>query len=153
MGKIFRTHMSYENELATAVGPLASPLFTVLVFYLFFVPVGLCQVQPPFGDTLPVSYYVDSLQGSDTRDGLTPETAWKTWRNFGAKATPGCSLLLKRGCLFQLPLPLVGGAPNHPITYGAYGSGAAPILEGSLVNLSTPGVWMEVSRGVWRTQV
>lgn len=144
--------MSYENELATAVGPLASPLFTVLVFYLFFVPVGLCQVQPPFGDTLPVSYYVDSLYGSDTRDGLTPETAWKTWRNFGAKATPGCSLLLKRDCFFQLPLPLVGGAPNHPITYAAYGSGAAPILEGSLVNLSTPGVWIEVSRGVWRTQ-
>ena len=101
---------------------------------------------------MPISYYVDSLQGNDTRDGQTPETAWKTWKNFNGKATPGSSLLLKRGCLFQLPLPLAGGTPNHPITYGAYGKGAVPILEGSLVNLSTAEDWIAVSQGVWRTK-
>jgi hypothetical protein len=95
-------------------------------------------------------YHVNPVSGDDARDGLTPNTAWKTWSPFPGKAQPGSSLLLKRGCVFSLPLPLVGGSPTAPVVYGAYGNGPKPILEGSLRNLSRPEAWSEERTGLWR---
>jgi hypothetical protein len=59
--------------------------------------------------------------------------------------------LLKRGCIFTLPLPLVGGSPTAPVVYGAYGDGPKPVLEGRVRNLSRPEAWSEEGAGLWRT--
>jgi len=102
-------------------------------------------------DNAAVAYHVDPIAGADANDGLSPATAWKSWGRFQEAAQPGSSLLLKRGCVFTLPLPLRGGSPDAPVTYGAYGEGPKPILEGRIINLSRPGAWTEAAAGVWRT--
>ena len=99
-----------------------------------------------------IAYFVDPATGSDTADGLSAKTAWKTWRQFQAKARPGCSLLLKRGCTYSLPLPLLGGAVGAPVVYGAYGEGPKPVLQSTLVDLSLPDAWMDDGVGIWRTR-
>ncbi len=96
------------------------------------------------------AYHTDPDIGNDARDGLSPSTAWKTWLPFPGKAQPGSALLLKRGAVFTLPLPLVSGSPTAPVVYGAYGDGPKPVLEGS-VNLSQPEAWSEEGAGLWRT--
>ena len=97
-------------------------------------------------------FFVDPTTGNDTADGLSPKTAWKTWGSFQAKARPGSSLLLKRGCTFTLPLPLLGGAAGAPVVYGAYGDGPKPVLRSKLVDLSHPDAWTEEGSGIWRTR-
>ena len=106
---------------------------------------------PRSAETAILAYHIDPISGADANDGLSPATAWKTWGRFREKAQPGSGLLLKRGCVFTLPLPLRGGSPTAPVFYGAYGQGAKPILEGKLANLSQPEMWTEDAASVWRT--
>jgi hypothetical protein len=121
-------------------------LLMTLAFPLLFTRVLRADENPP-----PAFYYVDPVAGDDNHDGLSPKTAWKTWTPFHGKASPGSSLLLKRGQVFALPLPLVGGSFAAPVVYGAYGDGPKPIFEGHVVNLSRPEAWTEDSTGIWRT--
>lgn len=74
------------------------------------------------------TYYVDCTNGSDTNNGTTPSSAWKTlipvnrWSN-PLNLSPGDSLLLKRGCTFKGPLNARWtGSSSAPIAFGAYGS-------------------------------
>lgn len=96
-------------------------------------------------------FHVDPVTGNDAADGLTPETAWKTWNVFPTKGGLGSSLLLKRGCKFTLPLPIVGGTAGAPVVYGAYGNGPKPVLENKTIDLSEPASWTEESKGIWRS--
>ena len=98
-----------------------------------------------------IAYFVDPTAGDDNHDGLSPQKAWRTWGQFEKHATPGAALLLKRGCAYALPLPLVGGTAELPIVYGAYGEGAKPILNGNLRNLSQLQAWKQERTGLWRT--
>lgn len=107
--------------------------------------------EPPAAPKPIATYHVDSINGDDAADGLSPKTAWRTWQAFPAMARPGSALLLKRGCTFVLPLPLVGGSPGAPVTYGAYGDGPKPVLEGPVVNLSRPEAWKDEGAGLWCT--
>jgi hypothetical protein len=97
-------------------------------------------------------FFVDPTTGNDAADGLSPKTAWRTWGQFQAKAQPGSSLLLKRGCMFSLPLPLLGGTVDAPVIYGAYGEGAKPVLESRLVDVSHPDAWIKDVSSIWRTK-
>jgi len=80
-----------------------------------------------------MTYYVDATTGDDDDDGLTEETAWQTIGKVnGAIFWPGDSILFKRGETWtgtRLVVP-ASGSNGSPITFGTYGSGALPILQG-----------------------
>ena len=82
--------------------------------------------NPPIRPTR--TFHVDADSGDDARDGLTPQTAWRTFRNVrGRVLGPGERLLLKRGCVFRDELVVgAAGAPGNWAEIGAYGTGGRP---------------------------
>jgi hypothetical protein len=77
------------------------------------------------------SYYVDCAAGDDGASGREPSAAWRTLERINrAEFAPGDSILLKRGaaCGGELA-PKGSGAAGNPITLGAYGSGAMPVVN------------------------
>lgn len=96
-------------------------------------------------------FYIDSSQGSDSADGQSPQTAWRTLEKVNtAPLQPGDSVLFRRGTLYRGCLSTVSGTEGRPVTYGAYGEGPKPIIQPSL-DFNSPQPWTEVSPGIWRT--
>jgi hypothetical protein len=85
---------------------------------------------PMFAGTV---YYVDAGNGSDVNDGLSPQKPWKTITKvnnsfFG----PGDSILFKRGGTWGATLtPTSYGTSGNNITFGAYGTGNLPTIDGT----------------------
>jgi len=79
------------------------------------------------------TYYV-AAAGSDTNNGTSSSTPWQTIAKVNASTfSPGDSILFNRGDAWYgtaLTVPSAGSSGN-PITFGAYGTGANPILKGS----------------------
>ena len=84
-------------------------------------------------------YYVDASAGSDSALGSSPDSAWSSLIRAGrTPLRPGDYVLLKRGETWYERLQISSsGAPDTPITFGAYGAGPRPILDGSRMTLST----------------
>ena len=96
-------------------------------------------------------FYIDSSQGSDSADGQSPQTAWRTLEKVNtAPLQPGDSVLFRRGTLYRGCLSTVSGTEGRPVTYGVYGEGPKPIIQPSL-DFNSPQPWTEVSPGIWRT--
>jgi hypothetical protein len=78
------------------------------------------------------SYYVDSVNGSDSNPG-TLANPWKTIAKMTlAKLTPGQSVGFKCGGVWRETLNVgASGTAASPVTYGTYGTGAPPILTGA----------------------
>lgn len=76
------------------------------------------------------TYHVDSVGGDDGRDGLSPQTAWRTLDRANRTVfAPGDRLLFKAGARFEGRLVLHGsGCRGRPITVGRYGSGPQPLI-------------------------
>lgn len=76
-------------------------------------------------------YYVSFSSGSDTNDGLTSTTPWKTFTNVNARVLgAGDRVLLKRGDTWNQELNIKGrGASGNNIHVTAYGSGNRPIIS------------------------
>ena len=99
-------------------------------------------------------YYVDCNAPDDRAPGTSPANAWKTIDKVnGSSFLPGDSILFNRGCTWRETLaPPSSGYPREPITFGAYGSGADPVITGS--DLITPGTsWVQSSTNVWQTNL
>ena len=79
------------------------------------------------------TYYVDCAASGDSGAGTSTAAAWKTiGRVNGARFNPGDSILFKRGCTWREKLePPSAGASGNPITFGAYGTGANPVISGA----------------------
>lgn len=77
------------------------------------------------------TFYVDGAEGDDARDGLSPETAWRTLARATAQPPPpGSRLLLKAGCEYPGPLELRGsGTARQPNILGRYGAGPRPHIR------------------------
>jgi parallel beta-helix repeat protein len=78
------------------------------------------------------TYYVNSSTGDDDNTGLSPTQAWKTIDKVNKSAfLPGDSIMFKRGRTWreQLTVPS-SGTSGYPITFGAYGTGAKPSING-----------------------
>jgi hypothetical protein len=111
--------------------PLRSALIALVV-------VQLTTLAEARGDDLeaarvamsPVSYYVDAANGDDSFSGRSPSSAWRTLRRASAASLhPGDKLLLKRGGSWAGTLTITSsGTSQHPITIGAFGRGARPLL-------------------------
>jgi hypothetical protein len=93
----------------------------------------LCMLLLPLTTSAAV-YHVSSSGGDDANPG-TPEAPWKTiTRVNGASFAPGDQILFKRGDTFkdaQLEVPSSGTSDEARITFGAYGTGNLPVLDGS----------------------
>lgn len=100
------------------------------------------------------TYYVSNCGtiGNDSNNGTMTSTPWLTINKINTSVfNPGDSILFNRGCTWreQLVIPSSGSAGN-PITFGAYGNGAAPILTGSdTINLHG----LAGQRNVWNTKL
>ncbi len=95
------------------------------------------------------TYYVSSSTGNDTNNGsaLAP---WQTIAHVnGQTFQPGDSILFKRGDIWNESLaPASSGRSGNPITFDAYGAGAAPNLTGYYSVPTT--AWVQVTGNAWK---
>ncbi|MDO5735921.1 MAG: right-handed parallel beta-helix repeat-containing protein [Propionibacteriaceae bacterium] len=126
--------MSFKGE-EILDGQLTVPAGTVtdIVLVANFVPTAIAAK----------TFHVDSAAGDDDNDGLTPNTAWASFKNLDRTFHPGDQILLKRGSVFtgeDSELTFQGsGSADAPIVVSAYGEGARPQLnaEGKLTTVVT----------------
>lgn len=114
-------HVDYTNSYAS--GSCARELFLDSVVAVS--PTG----TPPTSPT----YYVDGVSGSDSNNGTSTSTAWKTISKVNATAlSAGDTVLFKRGQTFNNAALVADnpGSASSRVTYGSYGTGALPILDG-----------------------
>lgn len=78
-------------------------------------------------------YYVDAKNGSDSGDGKTEDTAWKTFDKVNSQTfLPGDRILLKADCIWNQALnPKGSGREGAPITIDMYGKGNRPLINGN----------------------
>jgi hypothetical protein len=99
------------------------------------------------------TYYVSSSAGSDSNSGTSASAAWQTIAKVNAQALQaGDSVLLKRGDVWNESLaPGGSGVAGNPITFDAYGTGAAPNLTGYYAVPAT--AWVLVTGNAWKAPV
>jgi len=91
-------------------------------------------------------YYIDPTHGGTNADGMTAETARRTYTDLDIR--PGDTVLFRRGSFIRDSLYRKAGEPGKPIVYGAYGEGDNPVFCGS-ADVSDPADWEEVRTNVW----
>lgn len=91
------------------------------------------------GSTSNCTTYVDSVSGSDTNDGKTTATAWKTLAKVNTTTfQPGASLCFRAGGSWTGQLaPKGSGSASAPVTIDQYGTGAKPKLTAGASDLNT----------------
>jgi hypothetical protein len=103
------------------------------------------------------TYYV-SPNGSDSSSGTSPGSAIKTLgRASGLPLGPGDEVLLERGATFSGKLAVWrSGTAASPITIGAFGSGAKPVVTGDCLEVGGSYVTMTdltvqgcTTNGIW----
>jgi len=119
---------------------LAALRMTGLVAFLVLGSVGASAA----------TYYVSSSSGSDANSGTSSAAAWQTVAKInGQTFLPGDSILFKRGDVWNESLtPPSSGSSGNPITFDAYGSGAAPNLTGYYAVPSS--AWVLVTGNAWK---
>ncbi len=77
-------------------------------------------------------FYVDSQNGDDSNNGMSPENAWKTLDPVNnAVFLPGSKILLKAGSIWTGQLKPGGeGNGNAPNIIDKYGEGPLPLIDG-----------------------
>jgi hypothetical protein len=143
--------MNYKNKNLI-------PIFLILGFLFFSQPIyaetitktlyawardQAGNISTPLSDTIDITlpaeptntYYVSSSQGSDTNNGTSPSTPWKTIHKvntpYPSVLKPGDAVLFKRGEIWLNEDHLVphSGNTTSKFTYGAYGNGTKPIIQ------------------------
>jgi hypothetical protein len=98
------------------------------------------------------TYYVSQSNGSDSNNGLTEATAFKTIAKVNAlkNLKGGDAVLLRRGDVWheQLVIPGSGTSTRSRLTIDAYGSGAKPTIDGADVVTG----WSLTSAGTYQTR-
>jgi hypothetical protein len=92
------------------------------------------------------NYYV-SPSGSDANNGTSTSSAWKTIAKINSsKFFPGDSIFFKRGSVWREQLTIQSsGSASSPVTFGAYGTGERPIINGADVITG----WINDGGNVW----
>jgi parallel beta-helix repeat protein len=117
-------------------------VFIILIGFLF-----LLSFAP---SVFAATYYVDATLGNDANTGLSEATAWKTIAKVNVSTfNPGDQVLFRKGQTWREELIVPSsGTSGQPITFGAYGSGEKPIINGSDL-LSSSG-WAQYTGNIWR---
>src|SRR3984885_12808088 len=115
-----------------------------IVVFVFLVWSGLASAT---------TYYVSSTAGSDANSGTAVSTPWQTIAHVnGQTFSPGDSILFKRGDVWNESLATASsGSSGNPITFDAYGTGAAPNLTGYYSVPSS--AWVHVTGNAWKAPV
>ncbi|SPF41978.1 conserved exported hypothetical protein [Candidatus Sulfotelmatobacter kueseliae] len=81
----------------------------------------------------PANPYVDSVSGSDTNSGTSPDAAWKTLAKVNATTFhPGDHILFKSGCSWTGQLwPKGSGTAEHPVVIDKYGGDVLAAVNGA----------------------
>lgn len=101
--------------------------------------------------TFATTYYF-SATGSDANNGLTTGAPKQTLTAArGLTLAADDQILFNRGDIFRGYYAATNsGSSGHPIIYGAYGTGANPIISGAK-NLPNTSDWINFSGNVWKT--
>ncbi len=106
------------------------------------------------------TYYVSSSGGSDLNSGTSPASAWKTFGVAGNHINAGAFsagdvINLKRGDTWNEQLiPPSSGTSGSPISFDAYGSGAAPLITAAAPIAFVSGSWSPVSGSTsWKATI
>lgn len=86
-----------------------------------------CAAHPLQAQTV---YYVDRVSGSDSNNGTTTATAWKTIQKACNAATPGSRVEIKGGMYHEAITVNVSGSSGNPITFKNYGNDTV-VIDGS----------------------
>ena len=96
------------------------------------------------------TYYVSNA-GSDSNNGRTPSTAFKTIAKVRQLSlSSGDAVLFRRGDTFRTDtrIDIANG-----VTYSAYGTGAKPKIYGSLKNYADKSIWSTTDGNIWYTTI
>ena len=103
------------------------------------------------GITGATNYYFSSSMGNDAYSASQAQNQATPWKSVAkmnallATATPGTTLLLKRGDSFDGALYFgTSGTSGNPISLSAYGTGAKPVING----FAAP-AWTAAANGIW----
>ncbi|MDB5188913.1 MAG: parallel beta-helix repeat containing protein [Candidatus Nomurabacteria bacterium] len=93
------------------------------------------------------TYYIDP-KGNDGNTGISVHAPWQTVDKVNATAfQPGDRILFKKGgTWYGALMPNVSGTARKPIFFGAYGSGAKPVISG----FTALSGWTSVGGGIWQ---
>lgn len=94
------------------------------------------------------TYYVNAVSGNDSNAGTSESASWKTISKLNSRSfSPGDCVLFKRGCTWREQLTIrSAGAAGRPITFGAYGAGNLPDIDGADLVSS----WTDNGSNTWR---
>lgn len=100
------------------------------------------------------TYYFSNSSGNDARSATEAQNASTPWKSLNkinaifSSLNDGDILLLKRDEVFDGSLVISrSGSLSLPITFGAYGSGAKPVING----LTTLTDWVNTGGGIWES--
>jgi hypothetical protein len=84
----------------------------------------------------PYTYYVDSVNGSDSNNGTSTATPWQTIAHVNAQKcttfVPGSMISYLAGDTWREELAIsCSGSSGKPITFNSYGNGAMPVINGA----------------------
>jgi parallel beta-helix repeat protein len=96
----------------------------------------------PPASAATTTYYVAN-DGNDTNDGTSEATPWQTIEKVNSSVESGATVLFKRGDVFRGQVSLDGTKTD--VTFGAYGTGEAPLIAGSV----EIGSWTPYNEHIW----
>jgi hypothetical protein len=101
------------------------------------------------------TYYVDSENGLDSNDGLTPNNPIRTITKVNTlNLNPGDGVLFKKGGVWRFSedayLKIKSGSNTGYIIYSSYGTGEKPLFLASH-NLSSENNWSNYGTNLWRS--
>jgi len=97
------------------------------------------------------TFYVDSDNGRDANDGLSPDHAWRSLDRVNTgPLKPGDTVRFKCGGQWRGSLIPTSGDEDAPVTYTSFGQGPKPLILGS-VSRNRAEDWVQVSDKVWAT--
>ena len=101
--------------------------------------------------TANATNYYFSTSGNDANNGTSTSTPWKTLSKFNsvfASKSPGDNFLFNRGEVFYGKIIISrSGSSGLPMTIGAYGTGAAPVISG----FTTVSGWTSLGGNIWES--
>ncbi len=112
-------------------------LFALILVLIIFCPASNAT-----------NYYISS-SGNDANSGTSTGAAWKTVSKVsGHTFSPGDQILFNRGDVFYGSITIASsGTSGNPITFGAYGSGANPVITG-FTNVTA---WTNLGSNIWES--
>lgn len=117
--------------------------------------IGAVELSAEIPPVIDINYYVSSSTGSDSNDGLTEETAWKTISGLVSKSSvfvPGDVIAFKCGDIWEGERYWVwdhpSGVEGNPITFTSYGTGEKPVI--TLHEVQSP-TWTPAGSNIWTT--